>query len=157
MSEIVHKTLEHAKGYEDIVNTIRHRHLRPCLPRGYQYQGIYTCDKCGNDKFDRTVTVGGVAVRSPTTEPMYCDWCDATHDDYRHMGLHVSMCTVDEQKQGFEKTPHKNHPELMQEWLTIHDDGIDFEWREENIPKDDNKSRSPAPIELVYRFGNKIP
>ena len=140
------KHLEHAKLPDDFIGTIvrKRNNIRPLLPQGFMYNQQLNCKSCGKNTYDSDRLLGGSSNRQPSDESMCCDWCDYRTHDFRFMGLHVSQY-------------HKEHPKFMDEWLKIHEDGIDFEWREENIPKDDDKSRSPAPIELVYRFGNKIP
>ena len=129
--------LTHAKLPDDFIGTIvrERNNIRPLLPQGFVYQQQLLCKNCGKDTYDADRTVNSLVVRSPCIDPIHCDWCDYISEDMRHMGLHVSMYA-----------PHKEHPEFMDEWLKIHEDGIDFEWREENKPMDDDKSRSPSPI-----------
>ena len=96
----------------------------PLLPKGYRQQQ-QNCNECGQEV--RMVhTVASVVVRSPTTEPLYCDWCDFTSHDMRYMGLHV--CNF---KHGRCKTdPAVDNEEFSEEWIRLHEDGIDYEWRD---------------------------
>ena len=117
--------LTHAKLPDDFIGTIvRERNrIRPLLPQGLVYQQQLLCKNCGKDTYDDNRLDSGTSVRSPCDDSIHCDWCDYSDPDMRGMGLHVSM-----------SEPHKQHPEFMDEWLKIHVDGIDFEWREENKP-----------------------